>query len=116
MNTILLNPQTWDLMVDASGNIAMASEPWSITQDVSSACRLFQGELWYDTAQGIPYLQQVLGQPLLVSFLAGQLEAAALTVPGVATANAFITGLVGRRLTGQVLITTTNGDTAVANL
>ena len=36
MNTLFLNPATWDLMVDAEGNIAMAEAPYSTAQDVAS--------------------------------------------------------------------------------
>ena len=52
--TLLLTPQTWDLTVDASNNIAVAAEPYALAQDAASAIRLFQGEDYYDTTRGIP--------------------------------------------------------------
>ena len=46
MNTLYLDPQSWDLVLDAAGNIAMAKDPYAKAQDVASACRLFSGELY----------------------------------------------------------------------
>jgi hypothetical protein len=37
MNTLFLNPGPWDLTLDASGNIALAAEPYSLAQDAASA-------------------------------------------------------------------------------
>jgi hypothetical protein len=110
MTTIYLSPQTWDLCVDASGNIAMASDPYATAQDVASACSIWQGELWYDTQAGIPYLS-VLGQPVSLSYIKGQLVAAALTVDGVASAQVFISLIQNRKLTGQVQVTLESGET-----
>ena len=62
MNTLLLDRATWDLCLDAAGNIATASEPYALAQDASSAIRLFVSEAWYDTTQGIPYFTNILGQ------------------------------------------------------
>ena len=62
MKTLLLDRTQWDLVQDANGNIALATEPYARAQDVASACRLFRGELWYDTAAGIPYFEDILGK------------------------------------------------------
>lgn len=118
MNTLLLAVDTWDLVLDASGNIAMASDPYSIAQDVASALRLFLGELWYDTTKGIPYLQQILGEtPPLIMFQQ-YLEDAALTVPQVATAVCVVESFntQTRTVVGQVQFTTTNGQTGTVSL
>lgn len=111
MNTLLLDPDTWDLLVDASGNIAMAADPYAVAQDVASACRLFLGELWYDTTQGVPYFSRILGKLPPLAFIKGQLIAAAMTVPGVARARVFFTSFSNRELSGQMQITTTSGTT-----
>jgi hypothetical protein len=63
VRSLLLSRPAWDLVLDASGNIAVASAPYAIAQDAASAIRLFAGEHWYDTAQGIPCFSQVLGHP-----------------------------------------------------
>ena len=109
MDTILLDRTTWDLVLDVSGNIARASNPYAILQDVASACRLFAGELYYDDSQGIPYFEQVLTQYQPTALLKAELAAAALTVPGVLTAVVFLTDVAQRSISGQVQITTADG-------
>lgn len=114
MRTLLLDTVVWDLCLNASGNIAVASEPYSQAQDAASAIRLFQGELWYNTDKGIPYFGQVLGKSPPVQFMKDQFVKAAMTVPGVLKAQVFLTSVTGRTLSGQVQITTTAG-VSVAN-
>lgn len=117
MNTLYLTPGGWDLTIDASGNIAMATDPYSIAQDVASACRAFLGECWYDTTIGVPYLQQILGIPnVSLSYIKGQLVKAALTVPEVSNAVVVITSFKGRALAGQIQITTTSGQSVTVGL
>lgn len=109
MNTLLLDRTAWDLVLDASGNIAVAAEPYALAQDAASACKLFLGELYYDTSQGIPYFQQILGKFPSLALVKAQLVVAAMTVPGVVAAQVFITSLSGRALSGQVQVTDRNG-------
>lgn len=114
MKTLLLNPQSWDLTLDASGNIAVAAEPYAIAQDVASACRLFIGELWFDTTQGVPYFQKILGLLPPVTLVKSLLEKAALTVPGVFGAVCVITTFTNREITGQIQVTTRSGTFVVS--
>jgi hypothetical protein len=115
LNTLLLDNVAWDLVLDSNGNIALASPPYAVAQDVASACRLFLGELWYDTTQGVPYWQQFLGQNPTSSQVASALNSAALTVPGVVTANTVITSIAGREVSGQVQFETTDGQSTTVN-
>lgn len=115
MNTLLLDTVAWDLTVDANGNIAMATEPYALAQDAASQCRLFKGELWYDTTQGVAYWQSILGQMPPLQFLKAQYQTAALLVPDVETATVFIADITSQRVvTGQVQITGPNGQTGVS--
>ena len=109
MNTLLLDSVDWDLVLDAKGNIAMASEPYALAQDVASAVRLFKGELWYDTSKGIPYFEQVLGYLPPVSLLRRLLADAALSVPGVLNAQVVLEPLENRQLSGQIQFTDHTG-------
>lgn len=115
MDTLLLDRTTWDLCLDSNGNIALASDPYALAQDAASAIRLFSAELWYDTSQGIPYFQSILGRPPPIAFMKSRFIAAALTVPGVASAKCFITKFENRALEGQVQITSVTGQTATAS-
>jgi hypothetical protein len=108
-DTLLLSQDIWDLVLDISGNIAMATAPYAVAQDVASACRTFAGEAWYDTTQGVPYFSDILGQPLNTSFIKSKIEAAALTVPDVVSARCTIVTFQGRELRGQVEIIDTTG-------
>lgn len=105
MNTLLLDRSTWDLCLDASGNVAMASDPYSIVQDVASAIRLFTNELWYGGADGVPYFESILGQWSAGQIMKAQFVKAAETVPGVLSAAAFLTLQRDRQVAGQVQIT-----------
>lgn len=109
MKTLLLDRTHWDLVLDASGNIAIASEPYALAQDVASACRLFAGELWYATNKGIPYFSEILGHWPPLALVRARLVEAALTVPGVASAQVVITEFKDRTITGQVQFIDTTG-------
>lgn len=116
MNTLLLDTVLWDLVLDANGNIAMASDPYSVAQDVASACRTFLGECWYNTTIGIPYFQQVLGYLPPINVLKLLLAQAAATVPGCNDPIVFITAFENRSLSGQIQFTDNNGAAQVASI
>lgn len=113
MNTLLVDNATWDLVLDASGNIAMAQDPYAQAQDVASAVRLFRGELWYSPGPGVPYLSDVLGRTPSLSYVRARIEAAALRVPGVVAAEAVLTVVTPRTLSGYILVSNTNGGTQI---
>lgn len=114
MKTLLLDISAWDLVLDALGNIAIASDPYAPAQDAASAIRLFQGELWYDTAPGVPYWATILGKAPSLALMKAEFVAAALTVPGVTAARCFIASLSNRVVSGQVQVTTAAGQSAAA--
>lgn len=109
MDTLLLDTVLWDLVVDVSGNIARASNPYSLAQDSASAIKLFSGELYYDTTQGVPYFAQILGQQPPIALMKSKFIGAALTVPEVVTAQCFISGITGRQVSGQVQVAAATG-------
>lgn len=116
MDTLLLDPDTWDLVLDASGNIAVATGAYAQAQDAASQCRLFQRELYYDTAQGIPYWQSILGYIPRVPLLKAKYQAAALLVPGVTRAVIDIQSVAGRTVSGIIYITNDQGQDSFAKL
>jgi hypothetical protein len=103
-STILLDSGTWDLVLDSAGNIAVASEPYSLAQDAASAIKTFKGEIYWDTTIGVPY-DQMLGKTPSISLMKYLFTQAALTVPGVSSAQVFITGITDRTISGQVQVT-----------
>lgn len=115
MQTLLLDTATWDLVLDANGNIAVASDPYSLAQDAASAIKTFLGEVYWDTTLGTPWLERILGQRPSIALIKSILAAQAMTVPGVSKAVVFITSIDDRTVTGQVQITpTTNTQTVAA--
>lgn len=110
--TLLLDQSAWDLVLDSSGNWASANAPYSIAQDVASAIRCFKGENWYDTGQGIPYWESILGKRPALSFVKQQIITAAKTVPNVAEVKVVFVSFSGRKLTGQVQVIDTDGVSA----
>lgn len=113
-NTLLLDQNQWDLVIDSAGNIAAAAPPYALAQDVASAVRLFLGELWYNTSKGIPYFEDVLGKLPPATLLTGYIEKAALTVPGVVSAQCIIESFDSREIVGQIqFIDETGGTNAV---
>lgn len=115
-STMLLDQTAWDLVLDSAGNIAKATPPYALAQDVASACRLFLGELWYNQNAGIPYFGDILGQLPPVSLLTGWIERQALTVPGVINAQCTITSFADREIIGQVQFTDETGTTTTITL
>ena len=102
MKSVLLDRKAWDMVLDISGNIAVCTEPYSISQDVACACRLFAGELWYQANKGVPYRSEILGHWPAMSLVKARLVEAAMTVKGVASAQVAIKSLDGRTVLGQV--------------
>ncbi len=118
MQTILLDPDTWDLTLDVSGNMALApqfidnrpiGDAYAQAQDAASEVKLFAGELYYDTGRGVPYWQEILGHLPSVPLMTARFVEAALQVQGVVAARCFISSLQGREVRGQVQITNDQG-------
>jgi hypothetical protein len=115
MQTLYLDTDTWDLTIDASRNIAVASIPYALAQDAASAIRTFLKEVYYDTTKGVDYWGLILGKSPSLQVLKAQLSNAALTVPGVVWAQVYISSIVERRVAGQVQVTDSSGTISVAS-
>lgn len=115
-DALLLVTDFWDICLDAAGNIARASPPYSVAQSVANAIRLFEGELFYNIRPGVPYFENILGHAPPVSFFEAAMVRAALTVPSVVSAQCIIEGVDGRTISGQVTFTTDDGQTQVVSL
>ena len=111
MKTLYLVPDSWDLTLDSAGNIALASEPYALAQDAASAIKTFAGEVYYNTLLGVPYFAEILGVAPPVELMKARFVEAALTVPGVVTAKAFIASIRHREVSGQVQVTAASGQT-----
>lgn len=109
-DTIFLNPDTWDLDIDARGCIALASTPYAQAQNVASACRVWQGECLLNTTRGVPYEANVLGFRPTTSQVASWFQNEADQVQGVASSVAILSFDDGSRsLGGQIQLTLSDG-------
>lgn len=115
MDTLLLELNDWDLCIDASRNIALASAPYALAQDVASAIKTFLGEVWYNTAEGVPYFSQILGKTPPVAVFQEYMIAAALTVPNVVSATCVVSSFENRTVTGQVQFVDNLGKTSTVS-
>ena len=110
--TLFLRPDTWDFALDASGNIAVATDVYQQAQDVASACRTFTGDLYYDSTAGIPYSEEILGVtgfPLALYKM--YLEDSALSIGGVVSAQALIGTSDRRTVVGAITFTNDENQT-----
>ena len=110
-SSLLLDQSTWDLVIDARANIAVAAPPYAIAQDVSCSIRTFFGECWYDTTRGVPYQTKILGKAPPLNVFQEYMVAAGLQVDGVTSALCTLQSFVGRRVSGQLQFTDINGNT-----
>lgn len=111
MTTLALNNATWDLILDGAGNIATRADSAARTQDVCSACRVFEGEVYYNSSLGVPYLSDVLGEEPNPDSLSAYYITAARTVAGVKDAHLNVTGVSLRGLEGVLYSSSTNNIT-----
>lgn len=116
MATLLLDLDNHDLCLDANMSIAFAKPPYATAQSVSSAIRTFLGECYYDKTLGVPYFGNILGKNPPLTYLITQMEAAALSVPGVISATCTISSVKDRTVTGQVEFTDSGGNTQTVGL
>lgn len=109
MTTLYLDPESWDLAVDAARNIALAADPYATAQSVANAGRLWRGEAPFNTDRGIPY-ESVLGGMASQRVLSGLYEIEARTVPNVDNAVAVLQfDRVTKQLSGQIQVTLKDG-------
>jgi len=110
-SSLLLDNDNNDLCVDALQNIALASPPYAVAQDVACAIKTFIKDCYYDQTIGIDYLGKILGRTPPISYFKEQIVNAALTVPTVAAAICVIESIVNRAVVGYCEFTDQNGLT-----
>ena len=136
ISTLALSPDSsgWDLTTtptkaslsvlqptSQNQDIAFNTQGLAVAQDVASAIKLFQGELYYDTTLGVPYFGQVFTQQHNAAIINSLMQQAAFTVPNVVEAAASVSNLdangkPSRNITGTVKILDVNGEASGATL
>lgn len=122
MDTLALVVDTWDLDLDARGDLATfgSGTPDStqtgpgmrMAQDVASRVRAWRGEVWFDYEQGIDY-PRYLGQAPAMAQLQADYQSEALLTPECATALAdFNLDRTTRTVGGTLFLTDLAGYSA----
>ena len=111
MDSLALS-DTWDLTLTAGGNLAVTSGLARVAQDVACYERTFQGEPWYASEDGVPYLVNELGSLPPAELVRERAVRRALEVPGVAAASVELTEFAARVLRGRIRVTVDGGGTA----
>ena len=109
----------WDLQLGSDGSLKMLSGPAGIAQNVSCACRCFQGGCYFYSDLGIAWFSDALAQKFQRTLIASRIMDKALTVQGVTAVKAVtIDGLdsESRTVTGEVQIETEEGENVAAQL
>lgn len=116
-SSLYLNPDTWDIELDDTGNIAVVENPYACAQDVATACSAFRGECIYDVNIGVPYYPAIIGKNPGSGVVQSALETEALRLPYIATADAtVVTNRAERVCGGVIVVTDTNGLSRTVNL
>lgn len=110
MNTLALSAG-WDLTLTPAGDIAVLGAADATAQDVASALKLFIGELWYDTAAGVPYMTEIFGVSYSDALVKSLLESAALSVPNVSQAQVTSLTVSNRVASGRMTVIYDDGTT-----
>ncbi|MBH2842910.1 hypothetical protein QZQ24_14385 [Serratia marcescens] len=106
--SLLLDANTWDLMLDDKGNLAVTDNPYAVAQDVACACSTFLGECWYDNTLGIPYYPRILGHWPGTQLINTKMQQEAMKLPTVSSALCTAVSDGDRRIGGVMTITDTN--------
>lgn len=107
--SLLLDVNTWDLVVDDLGNIATVDNPYACAQDVATACLAIRGECIYEKDTGVPY-KELLNVPSSPFRIAAALQAEALSLPYITQAVATLANdKATRKVSGVIAVVDTNG-------
>lgn len=105
MLTFMLDPATWDLQLDESGQLATVEGPYAVAQSVANAIRLFTKDAYFDQDQGIPHFNVDLGLSPPPEVMQERLIQAARSVVGVQAAAVTQWQNVGRTWSGVLALT-----------
>lgn len=125
MDSIALDPATWDFTVDAYGDWATVGDAtpgletgpeYRMAQDVATRLMAWRGEVYYDTTQGMPY-DTLLGSAN-VALLQALATQEALKVTPVVACDASLTFTRGksRTVTGTIYVSDAQGSTGAVFL
>lgn len=114
--TLYLDPDTWDLELDDTGNIRVATESYAVAQNVASATRAFTNDMYFQLDRGVPHFETDISNPISTGVLTSRLNRCARAVDGVLTAETTITSFENRVIEGEIRLTTINNEIVTVSL
>jgi hypothetical protein len=93
------------------GRACFLSGREAVAQAIKTKLKLFQGDFWEDTSDGLPFFQEIAGQKdkATIDLL---FQARVLQTPEVASIASFTSELgADRRYTATMTVTTNTGET-----
>lgn len=111
-DSLLMDVDTWDLIIDADRNMALCGAPYAVAQDVACATRTFTNELIFDLDAGVPYFEEILGQTPPLQLVQSRITQEALTVPNVSQARTIINRSDQGTISGEIQIIDIDGEEA----
>lgn len=116
MDSINIDSVNNDLFVDVAGNLAVATGGAALALNAACAIRTFKGEVFFDSTQGLPYFQSILGKNAPLEYIRSQLTQAALgSDPNIVASKVYFSSLTGRKLSGQVQVSDSTGKIAASS-
>jgi len=116
MDSLYIGPEDNDLAIDQNGNLRIATDGYALALAAACAIRTFQSEVYYDSTQGLPYFQTILGKNPPLEFVRARLADAALNAdPNIVASQVYFSSLTNRDLSGQVQVTNSTGKIAALN-
>ena len=111
--------KNWDLVLDANGQIALASSNESVAQTIANRCRLFVRDASYNYDEGVAYFDAALGQEVNEAFLVNELTRLTQEVDGVTkvlsvTIDDF--DIEPRTLKAKIVVVTEDSKDVVVNV
>lgn len=115
--SLFLLPSTWDLALDNNGNIATCDQTYEQAQQICCNARTMIKDMYYQQGEGIPYLEEMLGQHTYsLALYREQLHECAMKVTGVVSAEVTLTLGTDNTLSGKIEFKNTQDETVTINL
>lgn len=85
--TALLDPQTWDLQLDANGDIKLCTGAQAIVQNAANEIRLWRNDAYFQQDRGIAWKEAQLAKKLDISVLIQVIREAVANVPDIVSVD-----------------------------
>ena len=89
---LAINPVTNDLMLDASGGLAVVTKAKAVGQHARQRLMAFEGEWFLDTTAGLPWIDRLLGAAYNPALAEAVVKAELLDTSGVTAIASFSVG------------------------